>query len=48
MGQFRRPPKRVVNGIVLLNKPVGVSSNGILQQVIRVFNAKKGGHTGDL
>ena len=48
MSQFRRPPKRVVNGIVLLNKPAGVSSNGILQQVIRVFNAKKGGHTGAL
>jgi len=48
MGQVRRPPKRVVNGIVLLNKPVGVSSNGILQQVLRAFNAKKGGHTGAL
>jgi len=46
--QFKRPPKRVVNGIVLLNKPVGDSSNGILQKVIRVFNAKKGGHTGAL
>jgi len=48
MSQVRRPPKRVVNGIVLLNKPVGVSSNGILQQVLRAFNAKKGGHTGAL
>ncbi|WP_029407470.1 tRNA pseudouridine(55) synthase TruB [Thiomicrorhabdus sp. Milos-T2] len=46
--QFKRPPKRVVNGIVLLNKSAGVSSNGILQQVIRAFNAKKGGHTGAL
>ncbi|WP_321323548.1 tRNA pseudouridine(55) synthase TruB [Thiomicrorhabdus sp.] len=46
--QFKRPPKRVVNGIVLLNKPVGDSSNGILQKVIRAFNAKKGGHTGAL
>lgn len=48
MSKPPRPPKRIVNGIVLLNKPVGVSSNGILQQVIRVFNAKKGGHTGAL
>lgn len=48
MAQYRRPPKRVVNGIVLLNKPAGVSSNGILQKVIRAFNAKKGGHTGAL
>lgn len=48
MTQFKRPPKRVVNGIVLLNKPAGVSSNGILQKVIRTYNAKKGGHTGAL
>lgn len=46
--QIKRPPKRLVNGIVLLNKPAGVSSNGILQKVIRAFNAKKGGHTGAL
>jgi len=46
--QVKRAPKRVVNGIVLLNKPVGDSSNGILQKVIRAFNAKKGGHTGAL
>lgn len=44
----KRPPKRAVNGIVLLNKDAGVSSNGILQSVIRAFNAKKGGHTGAL
>lgn len=48
MAQFRHPPKQNVHGIVLLNKPAGVSSNGILQQVMRVFNAKKGGHTGAL
>ncbi|WP_127470844.1 tRNA pseudouridine(55) synthase TruB [Thiomicrorhabdus aquaedulcis] len=48
MVQFKHPPKQNVHGIVLLNKPVGVSSNGILQKVMRVFNAKKGGHTGAL
>jgi tRNA pseudouridine55 synthase len=48
MAQFKHPPKQNVHGIVLLNKPVGVSSNGILQKVMRVFNAKKGGHTGAL
>lgn len=48
MTQYRRPPRENINGIVLLNKPAGVSSNGILQQVMRVFNAKKGGHTGAL
>ncbi|MDX1348461.1 MAG: tRNA pseudouridine(55) synthase TruB [Thiomicrorhabdus chilensis] len=48
MAQYRRPPRENINGIVLLNKPAGVSSNGILQQVMRIFNAKKGGHTGAL
>jgi len=37
-----------INGLVLLNKPAGVSSNGILQQVRRIYNAKKAGHTGSL
>lgn len=46
--QYRNPPKRAVHGIVLLNKPAGVSSNGILQKVRRLFNAKKAGHTGAL
>lgn len=48
MAQYKRPPRENVNGIVLLNKPAGVSSNGILQKVMRIFNAKKGGHTGAL
>ncbi len=48
MAQFKRPPKKHIDGIILLNKPVGPSSNGVLQQVMRLFNAKKGGHTGAL
>ncbi|QKI89099.1 tRNA pseudouridine(55) synthase TruB [Thiomicrorhabdus xiamenensis] len=48
MAQYRNPPKQKVNGIVLLNKPAGVSSNGIMQQVRRIFNAEKAGHTGAL
>ena len=48
MAQYRNPPKQDVHGIVLLNKPAGVSSNGILQKVRRLFNAKKAGHTGAL
>lgn len=43
-----RPPKRNLTGVVLLNKPAGLTSNGVLQQVMRLFNAKKGGHTGAL
>lgn len=37
-----------INGIFLLNKPIGVSSNHALQQVKRFFKAKKAGHTGSL
>jgi tRNA pseudouridine55 synthase len=48
MAQFKRPPKKHIDGIILLNKPVGPSSNGVLQQLMRLFNAKKGGHTGAL
>ncbi|MEM9242631.1 MAG: tRNA pseudouridine(55) synthase TruB [Pseudomonadota bacterium] len=36
------------DGIVLLNKAVGVSSNQALQKVKRLFKAKKAGHTGSL
>src|SRR5580693_6857296 len=39
---------RAVDGILLLDKPVGCSSNAALQQVKRLFNAKKAGHTGSL
>lgn len=37
-----------VDGLVLLNKPDGMTSNGVLQQVRRLYNAKKAGHTGAL
>src|SRR3569623_1579378 len=39
---------RNVNGILLLDKPVGVTSNGALQTVKRLFQARKAGHTGSL
>jgi tRNA pseudouridine55 synthase len=39
---------RNVNGILLLDKPIGVSSNAALQTVKRLYNAKKAGHTGSL
>lgn len=39
---------RAVNGIILLNKGLGLSSNHALQQVKRMFNAAKAGHTGAL
>ena len=40
--------RRNISGILLLDKPVGISSNGALQKVKRLFSAKKAGHTGSL
>lgn len=40
--------KKNVNGILLLDKSVGLSSNAALQRVKKLFNAKKAGHTGSL
>ncbi|WP_333607892.1 tRNA pseudouridine(55) synthase TruB [Arsukibacterium sp.] len=43
-----RKNARAVNGILLLDKPLEISSNGILQRVRWLFQAKKAGHTGAL
>lgn len=45
--QFKRI-KRAINGVLLLDKPLGVSSNQALQQVKRLYQAAKAGHTGSL
>lgn len=37
-----------IDGILLLDKRIGVSSNRALQEVRRLFNANKAGHTGSL
>lgn len=39
---------RAVSGIVLLDKPSGLSSNAALQIVKRLYQARKAGHTGSL
>ncbi|MCG3143715.1 MAG: tRNA pseudouridine synthase B [Gammaproteobacteria bacterium] len=44
----RARERRAVHGIVLLDKPVGITSNAALQRVKRLFNATKAGHTGNL
>ncbi|MBB1361317.1 MULTISPECIES: tRNA pseudouridine(55) synthase TruB [unclassified Shewanella] len=44
----RRPKGRFIDGIVLLDKDTGMSSNFALQRVKRFFNANKAGHTGAL
>ncbi|CUX96900.1 tRNA pseudouridine(55) synthase TruB [Candidatus Doolittlea endobia] len=37
-----------VDGIILLDKPLGLSSNDLVQKVKRLFRANKAGHTGAL
>ncbi len=39
---------RDIHGILLLDKPVNLTSNGALQIVKRLFQARKAGHTGSL
>ena len=43
-----KKPRDLVDGVLLLDKPVGLSSNDALIRAKRVFNAKKAGHTGTL
>src|SRR5438045_6606824 len=45
---FMKPVLQRVDGILLLDKPSGITSNGALQLVKRLFQAKKAGHTGSL
>ena len=40
--------KQAVNGVLLLDKPVGITSNAAIQRVKRLFNAAKAGHVGTL
>ena len=49
--KLNKPIKKVrdlVDGVLLLDKPVGLSSNDALIKAKRVLNAKKAGHTGTL
>ena len=50
MGRGARKPKgfRDVDGILLLHKPIGISSNRALQKTRHIFRANKAGHTGSL
>ena len=40
--------RRAIDGVLLLDKPIGVSSNGALQHAKRLYRAAKAGHTGNL
>ena len=44
----RRRKGRPVNGILVVNKPQGISSNDAVQRAKRLFGAQKVGHTGSL
>ena len=44
----RRRKGRPINGILLLNKPLDISSNRALQNAKRLYQAQKAGHTGSL
>lgn len=43
-----RLPRRALHGVLLLDKPLGWSSNDALQKVKGLLRAEKGGHTGTL
>ncbi len=43
-----KPVKRKIDGVLLLDKPVGLSSNIALQKAKRLYRAEKAGHTGTL
>lgn len=44
----RNVSRREIHGILLLDKPKGISSNAALQIAKRLFKARKAGHTGSL
>lgn len=44
----RQKNRRAVTGVLLLDKPLGMTSNEALQEVKRLFRAQKAGHTGSL
>ena len=46
--QRPRTPRRAVHGVLLLDKPLGLSSNDALQKAKRLYRAEKAGHTGTL
>jgi tRNA pseudouridine55 synthase len=44
----KAPKRRRVDGVLLLDKPAGLSSNAALQRARRLYAAAKAGHTGTL
>jgi tRNA pseudouridine55 synthase len=48
MSKLSKLQLKKINGILLLDKPMDMTSNGVLQYVKRLFGARKAGHTGSL
>jgi tRNA pseudouridine55 synthase len=46
--ESRRRARLAIDGVLLLDKPVGITSNAALQAAKRLFSAAKAGHTGTL
>ncbi len=44
----KKSKKKQIHGVLLLNKPLGQSSNAALQKVKWLYQARKAGHTGSL
>lgn len=44
----KKIPRKIVDGVLLLDKPLGLSSNQALQRIKWLLKAKKAGHTGNL
>ncbi len=44
----KKANRRKINGVLVLDKPVGITSNAALQITKRLFEAAKAGHTGSL
>jgi len=44
----KRPPRQRIDGVLFIDKPVGLTSNGVLGVIKRLYNADKAGHTGTL
>src|SRR5580692_19191 len=48
MNAPKKTPRRLIDGVLLLDKPLGLSSNDALIRAKRLLQAKKAGHTGTL
>lgn len=48
MTMTNKPEKKIIDGVFILDKATGITSNRALQQIKHLYQAKKAGHTGSL